>query len=79
MKEHKHLIGSIVVMILTQMLLFPSNILGTVLSLVWLACVIYAQIGNGVTFKRSPEFKDYFLFHVQAVKFSVQKVLKIKK
>lgn len=76
LKDHKHLIGSLVVMILAQMLLLPGGMVGTVISLAWIVAIVYAQIKGGVQFKRDPELKDYFMFHVEAVKFSAKNLFK---
>lgn len=74
--KNKHFIGVIVLMILVQWFLVPGGMIGTVVNLAWLFCVIYAQIKGGVRFKENPEPKDYPMFHVDAIKFTIKNLFK---
>lgn len=75
-EKHKHMIGAIAVMLILSYLVLPKGIIGTVINLSWLLCFIYAQVKQGVSYKEKPEFKDYFLIHYEAIKFTAKNLFK---
>lgn len=77
-KETKHMIGALIVFLVLNALI--NGFFGKVIFVIWVASLIYAKISKKLVFKEHPSFTDYFDVHIEAVKFSVGKIIeKVKK
>lgn len=76
LQKNKHLIGTVLVMLLVQLFIMPKGIIGTIISLLWIISIIYAQIKGAIQYKEKPEIKDYFMIHVDAVKYTATHIFK---